>query len=96
MLNSQRLQKYLGHTAIYLILTFFALVMLFPFLVMLFTSFKYVDDTFRFPPRLLPHEPITMEVAGFDEPLPLYLIDVNGEQQEYVLIERSVRVAYYG
>jgi multiple sugar transport system permease protein len=93
MFSSQRLQKYLGHTAIYLILTFFAFVMLFPFLVMLFTSFKFVDDTFRFPPRLLPREPITMVVDGFDEPLPVYYVDVDGEQQEYVLVERSVKVA---
>ena len=95
MINSQRLQKYLGNTAVYIILTFFALVMLFPFLVMLFTSFKQVEDTFVFPPRLLPREPITMEIAGFDEPLPIYNVDVNGEQREYVLVERSVKVADY-
>jgi ABC-type glycerol-3-phosphate transport system permease component len=95
MINSQRLRKYLGNTAVYIILTFFALVMLFPFLVMLFTSFKQVEDTFRFPPRLLPHTPVTMEVTGFDEPLPLYYVDVNGEQREYVLVKRSVRVANY-
>jgi multiple sugar transport system permease protein len=95
MINSQRLRKYLGNTAVYIILTFFALIMLFPFLVMLFTSFKQVEDTYRFPPRLLPREPVTMEVAGFDEPLPLYYVDVNGEQREYVLVERSVRVADY-
>lgn len=95
MFNSQRLRKYLGNTAVYLILTFFAFIMLFPFLVMLFTSFKQVEDTFRFPPRLLPHEPITREVAGFDKPLPVYYVEVNGEQREYVLVERSVRVADY-
>ncbi|MCB9418230.1 MAG: carbohydrate ABC transporter permease [Ardenticatenaceae bacterium] len=95
MINSQRLQKYLGNTAVYIILSFFAFVMLFPFLVMLFTSFKYVEDTYRFPPRLLPRKPVTMEITGFDEPLPLYYVDVNGEQREYVLIERTVRVAYY-
>ncbi len=95
MFNSQRLRKYLGNTAVYIILTFFALIMLYPFLVMLFTSFKQVEDTYRFPPRLLPREPITMEVAGFDEPLPLYYVDVNGEQHEYALVERSVRVADY-
>ncbi len=95
MFNSQRLRKYLANTAVYTILTIFALIMLFPFLVMLFTSFKQVEDTFRFPPRLLPRKSVTMEVAGFDEPLPLYFVDVNGEQREYVLIERTVRVAYY-
>lgn len=95
MINSQRLQKYLGNTAVYIILTFFAFVMLFPFLVMLFTSFKYVEDTYRFPPRLLPHKPVTMEITGYDDPLPLYYVDINNQQHEYVLIERTVRVAYY-
>jgi multiple sugar transport system permease protein len=69
--------------------------MIFPFLVMLFTSFKYVEDTFRFPPRLLPREAIKKEVPGFDEPLPLYLIEYQGNREEFVLIERSVKVGYF-
>jgi multiple sugar transport system permease protein len=95
MKQSYRLQTIIGRIAVYFILTFFALIMLFPFLVMLFTSFKEVGDTFRFPPRLLPKEILSAEVAGFDEPLPLYYADVNGSQREYVLIERSVRVGEF-
>lgn len=95
MFASQRLRKWLGYSAIYLTLTFFALVMLFPFLVMLFTSFKQVSDTFIFPPRLLPRVPVSAEVAGFEQPLPLYRVEFEGDTSEFVLLERSVRVGYF-
>ena len=42
-------------TLVYVVLSVSAIAMLFPFLVMLFTSFKVVQDTFRYPPTLLPH-----------------------------------------
>ena len=90
-----KVRKYIGHSAVYAILTFFALIMLFPFLVMLFTSFKQVEDTYRFPPRLLPKVPVNMEIEGFDEPLPLYIVEDEAGRHEYVLIERSVRVGEY-
>lgn len=95
MLPSQRLRKLLSYGAIYFTLTFFALVMLFPFLVMLFTSFKEVADTFTFPPRLLPRVPVSTEVAGFDQPLPLYNVNYEGDEREFVLLERTVRVGYF-
>ena len=95
MRDSLKLRKYLGHTAVYAILSFFALVMLFPFLVMLFTSFKQVEDTYRVPPRLLPKVPVSETVDGFDEPLPLYVVEDEAGRHEYVLIERSVRVGEY-
>lgn len=95
MFKSNRLATILQNSLIYIVLTFFAFVMVFPFLVMLFTSFKSATDAFRFPPRLLPREPQFLEVEGFDEPLPLYYADVNGQQEEYVLIERSVRVGEF-
>lgn len=95
MFDSLKLRKYMGHTAVYAILSFFALVMLFPFLVMLFTSFKQVEDTYRFPPRLLPKVPVSVEVEGFDEPLPMYVVEDEAGRHEYVLIERSVKVGYY-
>ena len=92
MKDSLKVRKYLGYSAVYAILGFFALVMLFPFLVMLFTSFKQVEDTYRFPPRLLPKEPVSMAIEGFDEPLPLYIVEDEAGRHEYVLIERSVQV----
>lgn len=95
MIKSNRLSQIIQNSFIYIVLTVFAFVMVFPFLVMLFTSFKTATDAFRFPPRLLPREPQLLEVDGFDEPLPLYYADVNGQQEEYVLIERSVRVGEF-
>ena len=95
MKGSMKARTLLGQTAVYAILTFFALVMIFPFLVMLFTSFKQVEDTYRFPPRLLPKVPVSAEVEGFDEPLPLYIVEDADGRHEYVLIERSVRVGDY-
>lgn len=95
MLPSQRLRKLLGYGVIYFTLTFFALVMLFPFLVMLFTSFKEVADTFNFPPRLLPRVPVSAEVMGFAQPLPLYNVAYAGDEREFVLLERTVRVGYF-
>jgi ABC-type glycerol-3-phosphate transport system permease component len=90
-----RLRKLLVSGAVYLLLTTVALVMLFPFLVMLFTSFKNAEDTFRYPPKLLPRDQKTIEVAGFDDPLPAYYVDYEGQRHEFVLIERSVRVGEF-
>ncbi|KAA3642149.1 MAG: carbohydrate ABC transporter permease [Chloroflexi bacterium] len=95
MQSSMRLNTLLKNTVVYIVLGLFAGVMVFPFLVMLFTSLKVVEDTYNFPPRLLPRQQITMQVDGFEEPLPLYYVDQDAQRSEYVLIERSVRVANY-
>ncbi|MBW7885883.1 MAG: carbohydrate ABC transporter permease [Caldilineaceae bacterium] len=79
----------------YAVLTAFALVMIFPFLVMLFTSLKIPADTFSYPPRLLPREQITLAVEGYDTPLPLYNIEINGERRPMVLVESSIRIGTY-
>ena len=65
---------------VYFVLTFFALVMIFPFLYMLATSFKLPADTFRYPPRMLPRDPASITVEGFEEPLPLYYVEVDGQE----------------
>lgn len=85
-----RLLTLLKNSLVYIVLTFFAYFMIFPFLVMLTTSFKDAGDTFRFPPKLLPREQKTQEVAGFDEPLPLYYTEIDGVQREFVLIEKGI------
>lgn len=94
-LQSQKFRIYLGRAIVYIVLTAFAFIMLFPFLVMMFTSFKEVEDTFRFPPRLLPMKTISTVVEEFDEPLDLYNVDYEGEEREFVLVERSVRVGEF-
>ncbi len=95
MTSSFRMLNLLKNALIYIILTVFAYVMVFPFLVMLTTSFKEAGDTFRFPPKLLPREQTTMTVEGFDEPLPLYYVDQDGEQREFVLIENRIPVGRF-
>lgn len=94
-IQSHRFLQFLNNFLVYFVLTFFALVMIFPFLYMLATSFKIPSDTFRYPPRMLPRNPVTIEVSGYDEPLPLYYVDVDGVQQEYALARSNIKVGTY-
>ncbi len=94
-MTTYRIGIFLRNLLLYILLTFFAFAMLFPFLVMLFTSLKEAGDTYRFPPKLLPREPITLSVEGFDEPLPVYEVEYNGSQEEFVLIEKTVKVGEF-
>ena len=94
-IESYRLLRFLNNFAIYFVLTLFAFIMLFPFLYMLTTSFKIPSDTFRYPPRLLPRDPIETAVAGYDEPLPLYYVEVDGQEKEYALAKSNIKVGTY-
>jgi len=93
--QSYRLRRFLGNFVIYFVLTFFALVMIFPFLYMLTTSFKIPSDTFRYPPRMLPRDPIEITVTGYDHPLPLYYVEVDGQQKQYALTKSNIKVGTY-
>lgn len=94
-IQSYRLLRILGNLAVYIILTTFALGMLFPFLYMLSTSFKIPSDTFRYPPRMLPRDPVTVQVGGFDDPLPLYYVDLEGRQMQYALSKSNIKIGTY-
>ncbi len=94
-MKSYRLTETLKKFLIYAVLIIFAFVMIFPFLYMLTTSFKLPKDTFRYPPRLLPRDALTMEVEGFDDPLPLYYVTVDGRQEQFVLLESNIRIGVY-
>ncbi len=94
-IQSYRLLRFISNFFLYFLLTFFALVMIFPFLYMLATSFKTPADTFRYPPRMLPQNAVTLAVDGYDEPLPLYYVDVDGQQQEYSLAKSNIKVGTY-
>ncbi len=94
-IQSYRFLQFLNKFVIYFVLSFFALVMIFPFLYMLSTSFKLPADTFRYPPRMLPRDPASITVAGYEEPLPLYYVDVNGAQKEYALAKSNIKVGVY-
>ena len=94
-IQSYRFLQFLNKFLVYFVLTFFALVMIFPFAYMLATSFKIPADTFRYPPRMLPRNPETIVVDGYDEPLPLYFVDVDGVQKEYVLAQSNIKIGTY-
>lgn len=94
-LQSYRVGQFLSKFSVYFILTFFALIMLFPFFYMLSTSFKIPADTFRYPPRMLPRDPVTAQVEGYDEPLPLYYVEIDGVQKEYALAKSNIKVGIY-
>jgi multiple sugar transport system permease protein len=94
-LPTYRFLRTLNNLLTYAVLTFFALIMLFPFLYMLATSFKLPADTFRYPPRMLPRDPETVTVAGYEEPLPVYYVEINGEQKEYALARSNIKVGTY-
>lgn len=92
---SYRLGQLIVNGLVYLILILFAFIMLFPFLYMFSTSFKYQKDTFRYPPRLMPMLGVATQVEGFDEPLPLYYVEYNGEKRQFALAETGVKIGVY-
>jgi multiple sugar transport system permease protein len=94
-IQSYRVVQFLSKFSVYFILTFFAFIMLFPFVYMLATSFKIPSDTFRYPPRMLPRDPITAQVEGYDEPLPLYYVEVDGVRKEFALAKSNIKVGTY-
>lgn len=94
-MKSYRLIRLLSNLAAYLVLSFFALVMIFPFIYMLTTSLKLPADTFRYPPRLLPRDPASVSVTGFDAPLPLYYVEIDGNRREFALAVSNIRVGTY-
>jgi multiple sugar transport system permease protein len=92
---SNRTLTTLRNLIAYTVLGFFALVLLFPFLFMLFTSFKEPRDTFRYPPRLLPRRPLTIELPGYPEALPLYYAEEGGRRRPFALVESNIRIGIY-
>ncbi len=94
-MKSYRLVRFLNNFGVYFVLTFFAFVMLFPFFYMLSTSFKIPADTFRYPPRMLPRDPVTIQVEGYEESLPLYFVEVDGVRKEYALAKSNIKVGIY-
>lgn len=94
-IKSYRFLQFFNKLIVYFVLTFFALVMIFPFLYMLTTSLKLPSDTFRYPPRMLPRDPASITVAGFEKPLPLFYVEVDGQKQEYALAKSNIKFGTY-
>lgn len=57
-----------------------------PVIWLALSSFKTSTELSRFPPRLMPYVQETVEVNGFDEPLPLFRI-ISGEHEGRVLAQ---------
>lgn len=89
----QRAREWGRNLFVYILLTTVAFFMLFPFLYMFFTSLKTADDVFRAPPRLLPYTNLTTEYEG--EAVPLYRLEVDGQQRDMMLVDDSVRFGFF-
>ncbi len=99
MTSSHKTALLIRNVAIYAVLTGFALIMIFPFIYMMTTSLKTPVDTFRYPPRLLPRDPVTTQVAGLtgeeEEERPLFTVDYEGEPRDFALVEDNIRVGIF-
>lgn len=72
----------------YLYLAAGTLVMFGPVLWVVLSSFKTQGQLIEFPPRLLPYAQDTVTIEGYDEPLPLYRVTVDGEERVLAQIRR--------
>lgn len=90
-----RTTKFFQNTLAYAVLTAVGIMMLFPFIVMLMTSVKEPADTYHYPPRLLPRDPVTVTVEGYPEALPLYDVTIDGQTRRLALAGNDARVGVY-
>jgi alpha-1,4-digalacturonate transport system permease protein len=61
----------------YLYLAFGVLLMFGPVVWLVLSSFKTSAEVVKFPPRIWPYRQETVEVEGYDEPLPLYEVTLD-------------------
>ncbi len=81
------LRLIVGRGAAYLVLLGFAAAMLFPFFFMAAAALKTPEDTFRYPPKILPRTPSTTEIDGAE--VDLYSVDVPGAGTRTVYLAES-------
>ncbi|MAT42125.1 MAG: ABC transporter permease [Anaerolineaceae bacterium] len=73
----------------YLYLTLGIVIMFGPVLWLILSSFKSSAEVVKFPPRLLPYRQQTIQVEGFDDPLPLFNVQLdNGSTQTMAQVRR--------
>ncbi len=89
----RRLRSFARIGGSYTVLVVFALVMLFPFVYMVATALKTTEDTFRYPPKILPRSPETVEVDG--EQRPLFALPVGDEVRDVVLVEEGIKAGLF-
>jgi multiple sugar transport system permease protein len=84
----------IGRGGAYAVLIGFATAMLFPFLFMVAAALKTSEDSFRYPPKILPRTAATAEVAGAE--VDLYSVEVPGSGSSTVyLAEPSVEAGLF-
>jgi len=65
------------------------IIMFGPVLWLVLSSFKSSGEIVKFPPRLLPYRQETVEVEGYDEPLPLFIVTLeDGSTAQLAQIRR--------
>jgi alpha-1,4-digalacturonate transport system permease protein len=74
----------------YTYLSLGVIVMFGPVLWLVLSSFKTSAEVVKFPPRLLPYKQETVEVEGFEEPLPLYIATLEDGTQMTLAQKRRV------
>jgi multiple sugar transport system permease protein len=91
--RTRRMRTWIGRGFIYLFLAGFAAIMVFPFVYMAASALKTPEDTFRYPPKILPRVPETLAVDG--EELPVYSLPVDGSNREVVLAETGIEAGVF-
>lgn len=91
--RKRRVRTVVGRGAVYLFLAFFAALMVFPFVYMAASALKTPEDTFRYPPKILPRAPATEPVDG--EELPLFSLPVEGAPRDVVLAETGIEAGVF-
>jgi alpha-1,4-digalacturonate transport system permease protein len=72
----------------YLYLGLGVIIMFGPVLWLILSSFKSIGEINTFPPRLFPYQQDTVQVAGYDQPLPLFNVNLNGQKLELAEVSR--------
>jgi ABC-type glycerol-3-phosphate transport system permease component len=91
--RSKRTRTIFGVGGAYTILIVFAAAMLFPFIYMVATALKTPEDTFRFPPKILPRAAVTTLVDGVEQPL--FTLPVDGTPTNVILAEEGVQAGLF-
>lgn len=82
----------IGDILSYLYLFAGVLIMFGPVLWVVFSSFKTQAALIEFPPKLLPYTEKTVEVEGYEEPLPLYTVTLEDGTQKTLAQVRRVGI----
>ncbi len=74
--------------ATYVYLFMGVIIMFGPVLWLVSSSFKTPSELVKFPPRFLPYRQETVVVEGFDKPLPLYEVTIDGAVRRLAQVRR--------